>query len=222
MTVTSTPRTGISVPIVREPGCLCPVEPSDLHRILATRTGLRFPENLTYDGWERAGRQLSRLVDTSAWCLGDWLVYGQRRYADRYQRAVLAAGLDYQTLRNYAWVAGRFDWPRRRAELSFQHHAELASLPPAEQDRWLEQAVTGRWSRNQLRLAVRSRAAAAGASSRGELPRVQVPRKTVERWQRAADRSNTDLRGWVVETLNTAASQALDGAGTDDVTMVRG
>jgi hypothetical protein len=31
----------------------------------------------------------------------------------------------------------------------------------------------------------------------------------VERWQAAAERNRTDLRQWVVQTLNAAASDAL-------------
>jgi hypothetical protein len=172
--------------------------------------GLLLPDDLSYAGWERAGRQLSRIVDFSAWCLGDWLVYGQLRYADRYHRAVAAAGLDYQTLRNYAWVTRRFELPRRRADLSFQHHAEVASLPRDEQDRWLDRAATLRWSRNELRRAVRQRGQLNPAETRkrASLPRVQVSEQTVERWQKAAEEARTELRQWVVETLNAAAAGA--------------
>jgi hypothetical protein len=175
--------------------------------ILTTRVGLRFPENLTYDSWEHAGHQISRVVNSSTWCLGDWLVYGQERYADRYRQAVAAAGLDYQTLRNYAWVARRFELSRRHLGLSLQHHAEVASLPDDEQDRWLEQAATLGWSRNQLRRAVRDHRH--GETSieqrKAVLPRVKVPRQTVERWQRAAEQAHVDLHRWVVETLDRAA-----------------
>src|SRR5690349_4503617 len=102
--------------------------------ILTTRTGLLLPAGLTFDEWASAGVRLSRLVDAFAWCIGDWLVYGRNRYENRYVEALAAVPLDYQTLRNYAWVARKVEQPRRRACLSFQHHAEVASLPPAEQE----------------------------------------------------------------------------------------
>src|SRR5689334_8793517 len=82
---------------------------SDRERILATRVGLHCPELLPYKDWESAGQQIARIVASSAWCLGDWVVYGQSRYKDRYQRAIEAANLDYQTIRNYAWVARAFE-----------------------------------------------------------------------------------------------------------------
>ncbi|GGL20705.1 hypothetical protein [Mangrovihabitans endophyticus] len=58
---------------------------------MTTRVGLHFPSDLAFDTWEQAGHKISRLIDSSAWCLGDWLVYGQDRYADRYRNAVAAA-----------------------------------------------------------------------------------------------------------------------------------
>src|SRR5579883_1658446 len=105
--------------------------------IMTTRVGLRFPDQLAYDRWKAAGFQIVRAVDSLAWCLGDWLVYGQQHYASRYQHAIELVGLDYQTLRNYAWVARRIELHRRRSALSFQHHAEVASMSDLEQDKWL-------------------------------------------------------------------------------------
>ena len=64
---------------------------------------------------------------------------------------------------NMAYVAGRFDVARRRPGLSFSHHAEVASLPPEEQEIWLDRAEVGGLSvravRHELREA-RNRCAA--------------------------------------------------------------
>lgn len=180
-------------------------------QILATRVGLRFPAKLAFTAWERAGLQLARISDSSIWCLGDWLVYGQEEYADRYQHAIAAAGLDYQTLRNYAWVARRFDWVRRRAKLSFQHHAEVAALPDADQDRWLDLAERHGWSRNLLRRQVRdSRRGGGTAHELDVLPRVSVETERVDRWRQAAIRTGHAFEKWVVAALDQAAGRALD------------
>lgn len=183
-------------------------------QILMTRLGLKVPENLAFDRWQQAGRQLSGIVESSAWCLGDWLVYGQRNYADRYQLAIEAANLDYQTLRNYAWVARRFEMSRRREGLSFQHHAEVASRPPAEQDELLDRAEKLGWSRNQLRRRVNERRQ--GQQRGGEapvLPRLRVPPEQVERWRVAAASLGTGLDDWIVATLDNAAARVLTGNG---------
>jgi hypothetical protein len=173
--------------------------------------GLRFSSNLTYDSWERAGVQLSRILDSSAWCLGDWLICGQENYADRYVRAIKVAGLDYQTLRNYAWVARRFELHRRREMLSFQHHAEVAALSTAEQDRWLDRAEKAAWSRNELRRQLRlsRRDEQPSPKPTSLIPRLPVAQERVERWRAAARRSNDPFASWIVGILDRAAEDAL-------------
>jgi hypothetical protein len=177
-------------------------------QILTTKVGLRFPADVSFDSWQRAGVQISRLVDSFAWCLGDWLVYGQQRYTDRYKQAVDAIGLDYQTLRNYASVARRVGPPRRRATLSFQHHAEVAALPDAEQDTWLHRAEQGGWSRNQLRQHLRlTRHGSANETT--ALPKLVVQSERIARWRLAAARSSNQFEQWVVTALDHAATQEL-------------
>ncbi|WP_274595155.1 LmbU family transcriptional regulator [Streptomyces sp. E2N166] len=164
-------------------------------------SGMTFPQGLPERSWERIGSGLRELTNSSAWWLGDWLIYGETTYrARRYREAVERTGLDYQTLRNYAWVARRFEHHRRRDSLSFAHHAEVTSLPPAEQDHWLHEADRLKWSRNELRRALRAgpaerraaagsvpggipsagAAAAAGDGTRDTAPRTSAPRATAE------------------------------------------
>jgi hypothetical protein len=119
------------------------------------RTGLQLPPKLSFEAWLVVGRQLSVVVDSSAWCQGDWLIYGEDVYPGRYREAIERTCLDYKTLRNYAWVARRFPVSRRRDMLSFGHHAEVAGLPEPEQDYWLRKAEEFGWSRNQTRREVR-------------------------------------------------------------------
>ncbi|HEY3869739.1 MAG TPA: LmbU family transcriptional regulator [Actinocrinis sp.] len=116
-----------------------------------------FPQNLSERSWERIGTSLRELTNSSAWWLADWLIFGEAAYGlRRYREAIERTGLDYQTLRNYAWVARRFEHHRRRDGLSFAHHAEVTCLSPPEQDYWLRRAEQQRWSRNELRRAVRA------------------------------------------------------------------
>jgi hypothetical protein len=183
-------------------------EPPSGDQILTTKVGLRFPADVSFDSWQRAGVQISRVVDSFAWCLGDWLVYGQRRYTDRYKQAVDAIGLDYQTLRNYASVARRVDLARRRPALSFQHHAEVAALSDAEQDSWLHRAEQGGWSRNQLRQHLRL-ARRGGSQETTVLPKLVVNNERIARWRLAASRSSSQFDQWVLTALDEAATQEL-------------
>ncbi len=124
--------------------------------LVVPRMGLQFPRQMSYESWLRIGGKLSSVANSSAWCLGDWVAYGEVAYDGRYRDAIERTSLDYQTLRNYAWVARRFALSRRRDKLSFGHHAEVAALPEVEQDFWLRKAEEASWSRNQLRREVRA------------------------------------------------------------------
>src|SRR4051794_9657427 len=91
-------------------------------RAMTKRTTLAIPQGMPIGAWRNLGRQIFVISDSSAWWLGDWLIYGQSEYPDRYKHAIAETNLDYQTLRNYAWVARRFVPGRRREKVSFQHH----------------------------------------------------------------------------------------------------
>nr|CAA55773.1 lmbU [Streptomyces lincolnensis] len=184
--------------------------------VLVTRVGLRIPAVLNFDTWERAGRHIARVADSSAWCLGDWIIYGQTRYSDRYRRAVEAAGLDYQTIRNYAWVARRFDLSRSVRRSSFQHHAEVAALPEEQQDHWLEQAERHEWSRNELRRNVRGARGQKKSDTAGRDVVTHHPEaERVERWRTAAERSGASLEEWICARLDFAASLVLQTQAED-------
>ncbi|WP_240119394.1 MULTISPECIES: LmbU family transcriptional regulator [unclassified Streptomyces] len=174
--------------------------------------GLHIPAGLAFEEWEHAGCQLSGLLNSSSWWLGDWLVYGKAHYADRYERGIRAAGLQYQTLRNYAWVSRRFELDRRRPALSFQHHAELASLPVDAQETWLDQAERLQWSTKQLRNAIRSERESSSpqpdvvAATR----RLAVPGNRLHWWHKAAAQAGIELEEWVMATLDAAARRVLE------------
>ncbi|MDI2127102.1 LmbU family transcriptional regulator [Yinghuangia seranimata] len=184
--------------------------------VLTTKVGLHIPVGLAFEDWERAGRQLSGLLNSSSWWLGDWLIYGKDHYADRYERGIRAAGLQYQTLRNYAWVARRFALHRRRPTLSFQHHAELASLPVDEQEAWLDRAERMKWNTKQLRNAIRAGREGdpqqAGAAAAAATRRLAVPDNRLQWWHRAAAQAGTELGEWVMATLDAAANEVLQEA----------
>jgi hypothetical protein len=186
-------------------------EPASGGRVLTTKVGLHIPPGLSYYEWERAGRQLSGIVDSSSWWLGDWLVYGKDHYADRYELVLQAAGLSYQTLRNYSWVARRFEIRRRRSALTFQHHAEVASLPVAEQDRWLDRAENLGWTTKQLRRELRTGRGGDDADGPAAGRRITLPGERLHWWHRAATSSGTELDQWVMATLDRAAEELLRG-----------
>ncbi|MFE9453864.1 LmbU family transcriptional regulator [Streptomyces sp. NPDC006739] len=160
------------------------------------KSGMILPKDLSERSWERIGASLRELTNSSAWWLADWLIYGEATYGwRRYKEAIERTGLDYQTLRNYAWVARRFEHHRRRDSLSFAHHAEVTRLSPPEQDYWLRKAEQQKWSRNELRRAVRASLAEqsrdseippGGADEKQEVPRLAESAGADKRLRKAA------------------------------------
>ena len=177
--------------------------------VRSSSTAMRFDPLLPFEAWTALGARIALHSNASAWWLGDWLVYGREKYGRRYKHAIAATGLDYQTLRNYAVVARRFEPSRRRDDLTFQHHAELTALTDDDQDHWLQQAAVNRWSKQELRGHVR---AALGAGDRRR-PRATV-RLSVDgdqrrRWREAAERSQCGFDVWATQVLDEAAKAVL-------------
>ena len=177
--------------------------------VRTTPTALHLTDDLSLDAWQRVGANLCLVQRASAWWVGDWLTYGEQRYGRRYKEATELTGLDYQTLRNYAWVASRYPLSRRRDVLSFQHHAEVASLPAQEQELWLSMAADLGWSRNEMRRRLRAdrsrfrRARIVGGDERVTLE-VTVASTTHARWLETARRTSDSLEDWIVKTLEDA------------------
>jgi hypothetical protein len=177
----------------------------------AKRTTLQIPSSIPLQTWCRIGEQIMLLRNSSAWWLGDWIVYGQDEFGDRYKRAIEETSLNYQTLRNYAWVARRFAPYRRRDGLSFQHHAEVASLSEPEQELWLDRALTFHWTLAEFRRQLK-----ASAPDPFD-PDVPPPIKLMlsltvdkrQRWQAAADAEQRALIDWITSAIDRAAEHVL-------------
>lgn len=180
-------------------------------RTMTKRTSLCIPAGTSIDAWRRLGRQIFVISDSSVWWLGDWLVYGQTQFPDRYKRAIAETSLDYQTLRNYAWVSRHVSPSQRREKLSFQHHAEVAGLPEAEQEEWLGQTERNGWSRNELRRRIRARRQPAEVAPVASI-QMNVVDDRRRRWQEAAENAEQDLVPWMLTVLDAAAAATLEAA----------
>jgi len=132
-----------------------------------TAVGLTVKGAPSFDEWEKCGAWLKRVEGSVQWWLGDWLNYGEAKYGEKYSQALEATDAEQGTLENYSYVAQNIQISRRREDVSFSVHSEVARLPTArEQDRWLKRAAEEQWSvallRNALRLAKRQEHFASG------------------------------------------------------------
>lgn len=123
-------------------------------------------EELPMERWEALGRLLGSFDRRSRWYLGDWFNAGEDLYGEeaaqgtddvhsRYDLTARVTGLEPDTLRNISSICRRVSRERRRQEVGFWTHAEVAPLEPDEQTEWLQKAIDNGWGRTALRQAIR-------------------------------------------------------------------
>jgi hypothetical protein len=136
---------------------------------------------LEHPEWVLMGRRLSAIARSSQWWIGDWLLYGAMKWGEKYVEASRITGYDVGSLRNMASLASQFDPSRRRDDLTWCHHAAVASLDCGEQDHWLERASALRLSVADLRIELRAarREHTVLADSDTELPAASAERAPV-------------------------------------------
>lgn len=125
--------------------------------IEATPTGLILAKDLTFEEWNAIGSSFGTALQTAAWCIGDWMVYGERKWAKQllldgsefdpkapnripsevFDTAIASTYLDRQTLSQYASVCRKIPMEERRVHLSFGHHRLLAPLPSPQRLEWM-------------------------------------------------------------------------------------
>lgn len=115
---------------------LVPLEGIDI-----TETGWQPARPLAFSEWREAGDQLLRVGRAWQWWVGDWILYGESAFEDKYADVIEQTGYEYATISHVISVARRVDASRRRDELSWSHHAEVAPLEPDQQVEWLQRAV---------------------------------------------------------------------------------
>lgn len=120
--------------------------------------GLRFGE-VDYKAWETAGAEMSRVIGVFhnhiKWWLGDWIIFGENRFPQKYSQALDETMYSIGTLRNCVYVCRNIPIDNRNPGLSFEHHYEVAKLPIGDQAEWLAQADANNWTCRQLRQAIK-------------------------------------------------------------------
>ena len=163
--------------------------------------GLSIADGLSFAEWASLGQRLLRFSDAAAWWIGDWLVYGEWRYGEKYRTIVDRLQLSYDRVRDYAYVAGNVSPGVRREDVSFTHHRLIAKLPPKEQERWLARAAERRWTKRELADALAARLGKPARQPAIEL-RLTIDPDRLERLSAAATQAGLDMKDWVRDTLD--------------------
>lgn len=120
-----------------------------------TPTGIQFNGELSFEEWESLGQELAPIGKSIGFIIGDWINYGESRWGDKYEEAIMRTGMAYQTLRNYAYVARRVQLSCRHDKLGFEHHYVVAKLKnPDEQEHWLDMAAKHRLGKRRLQKSI--------------------------------------------------------------------
>lgn len=116
-----------------------------------TSKGATFETGLSFEKWQAIGSTLRYLEKSVLFWIGDWINYGEKAYGEKYSQALEVTGYDQGTLQNAAWVCSNVEISRRREDVLFSHHVEVASLSPEKQDEMLDQTSQERLSVRELR-----------------------------------------------------------------------
>jgi hypothetical protein len=126
--------------------------PFHLHALGLASTG-----KPTFDQWQQIGNRIKTTYKGIHWAIGDWILFGERMFSQDFAQGLDDCNFSYETLRNDRRVALAVEPARRRPELPFDFYLAVVSesLSPGEQEQLLDRALAGKWSRDQLRKAVR-------------------------------------------------------------------
>lgn len=166
--------------------------------------------NLSFETYEELLRAAGAVKNASSFWIGDLVIFGDRRYGERYSQAIDATGLRYGTIANYAHVCSRVAPSRRIPTLSFAHHEAVAKLEPADQSEWLQKAAGNGWSRDELRDAMRDAGRLQQPPAADPTPtptKVPAPRETLT----SVDIVETSRGLSEVEDVLRAAHRAVEG-----------
>jgi len=133
----------------------------DVAGVTLTTTGLVVEGEPDLDDWEHVGSFINRVgAAVNFWC-GDYLNYAQDRddWAERYEQIRSEFNLEEHTLANIQSVCRNIRHSRRRENLPWSHHAEVAYLEESVADELLEQADPGA-PNEQPKLTIREMRAA--------------------------------------------------------------
>jgi hypothetical protein len=124
---------------------------------ILTPTGVLITGTPAFEEWHEATVWAQKVEHASPFWIGDLLAFGEQAYGEKYAQAVEVTGCTAGHLMNVVSVAQKIPAARRRQDLSYSHHAEVASLPEAEQEIWLDraeaEALTVKDLRHQVHVA---------------------------------------------------------------------
>lgn len=132
---------------------------STIDRTILERTGAKVTPtslvisdpNTSYEDFEQLFAFLGEAEKAFAWWVGDAVLACEGLYGQKVYQAAELTGLAPQTVSNRASICSRIPRSRRRDNVHFSLHAEIAYFEPKEQKEWLDKISRNGWTRSMLR-----------------------------------------------------------------------
>jgi N6-adenosine-specific RNA methylase IME4 len=121
-----------------------------------TAVGVEVTGKPSIEDWRSAVQFIDRAASASMWWHGDMLNFGHATYGELASQEDGDGKYERASLMQAKWVAAQLPFSMRIEKLSFTHHALIASLPPAQQKKWLAKADRDGLSVADLRKELRN------------------------------------------------------------------
>ena len=122
---------------------------------------LTISDTVNINEWKDLGQALKQVEGSVQFWIGDWARFGDKKgytgkYTDSkvYDELEELTGFSRQSIKDSRWVAEKTS-SLRKDDLSFNHHKEVAKLPPEKQEKYLKKASDEKLSVRALREEVR-------------------------------------------------------------------
>lgn len=117
--------------------------------------GLSVVGTPTFTQWEEACHWVQQVEKASPFWIGDLLAYGDK-FGEMASQVLEATEYAEKTCANAKYTCNAIPPERRRPNVPYAHHHEIAPLPPAEQDEWLKKCEDEQLTREQLRVQLKA------------------------------------------------------------------
>jgi len=122
-----------------------------------SKTYLKVDASMTTKEFINVWDCLQQVNGAVQWWIGDWinLARDKHKFASTVQvENILNSVYSDGYLKNLSWVAWQIPESRRRENLSFSHHQEVAPLSEEEQEHWFDKAEKEHCSVKKLRAEI--------------------------------------------------------------------
>jgi hypothetical protein len=118
------------------------------------KTSLVFNRDVSQEEWESVFNSLKLVEGCVQFWLGDCLRYREHKWGGMYDYIPGSAEYSKKALENFVWVSNKVDSSLRRENLRFEHHKQVAALPPERQQYFLDKAVDEKLTVRELKKAI--------------------------------------------------------------------